>query len=119
MHAELAAAGESHVLVLCTLRNGSALSSSAPSPDDPRTAGEAAVQAHRLVAWGCNAHGQLGCDAREDSAHPQFVAGLDGRCVTHLSAGATFSMAVVQHDPREPGGSRCRCVHGHAHGSID
>ncbi|KIY93517.1 hypothetical protein MNEG_14445 [Monoraphidium neglectum] len=130
MRAELAAAGESHVVVVCTLRGrgganggarasagsatppgGPSFTSRAPSSVPAPAPGELGGAAggggapdgtcFRLVAWGVNSHGQLGCAAPEGCNVPQFVAGINGRRVLHLSAGATFSMAVCEHDPRE------------------
>jgi hypothetical protein len=113
MRAGIVAAGESHVLVACTLRaprNGPYAPQPQPLPCAPAGAaaaaawewpGEPPAAACRLVAWGMNAQGQLGSAAAEDFNVPQFVVGINGRRVLHLAAGSTFSMAVCEHDPRE------------------
>jgi len=121
MRAEMVAAGESHVLVVCTLRSRSNnatadrshhSSGAGPHPTGPPAAAggsahdgggsaSADTSGFRLVAWGVNQQGQLGCACPDDCNVPQFVVGINGRRVLHLAAGGTFSMAVCEHDPRE------------------
>jgi hypothetical protein len=109
MRAEMVAAGESHVLVACTLRGPrSGGYSPQPQPYGPGASWDwgqpgqgADASACRLVAWGRNGHGQLGAALPRDFNVPQFVVGINGRRVLHLAAGGTFSMAVCEHDPRE------------------
>lgn len=123
MRAEFAAAGESHVLVVCALRSRTTAGglraadgpAGAPSGLPPLPAPDAST--HRLVAWGCNGHGQLGCAASGDSRTPVFVAGINGRRVLHVAAGSTFSLAVCEHDPRDAAARWSRCARG-AHGEC-
>jgi alpha-tubulin suppressor-like RCC1 family protein len=91
MRAEVITAGEGHVLAACTLSRGGG-GGGAP--------GVAPAAASRLVAWGVNSQGQLGCSSPDDHAVPQVVVGLNGRRVLHLAAGGTFSVAIVERDPR-------------------
>ncbi|GAX81426.1 hypothetical protein CEUSTIGMA_g8856.t1 [Chlamydomonas eustigma] len=56
----------------------------------------------RLVVWGKGNMGQLGTETQKDHSSPQVVPALDGKRILHVSCGGFHTLAVCEHDPKDP-----------------